>query len=144
MAQMTECVASSISRWHGCKAEYYLLSCSTHSDLRWRGDGRRGPSVYFSEAATNKLLPQALNRGERHRIADTASYLYTKVELLGRNSSPRTPNLGKNKMRIYFSAAGQSFGHFGHEGTSTYVMATRKRTGKRARPASRSAVLWMR
>ena len=27
----TECVASSISRWLGCKAEYYLLSCSTHS-----------------------------------------------------------------------------------------------------------------
>ena len=26
-----ECVASSISRWLGCKAEYYLLSCSTHS-----------------------------------------------------------------------------------------------------------------
>ena len=59
MAQMTECVASSISRWHGCKAEYYLLSCSTHSDLRWRDDRRRGPGVYFSEAATNKLLPQA-------------------------------------------------------------------------------------
>ena len=59
MAQMTECVASSISRWHGCKAEYYLLSCSTHSDLRWRVGRRRGPGVYFSEAATNKLLPQA-------------------------------------------------------------------------------------
>ena len=26
-------------------------------------------------------------------------------------SSPRPPDLGKNKMRIYFSAAGQSFGH---------------------------------
>ena len=103
MAPMTECVASSISRWHGCKAEYYLLSCSTHSDVRWRDDRRRGPDVSFSEVATN--------RGERQRIADTASYLYTKVELLGRNSSPRTPNLGKNKMRIYFSAAGQSFGH---------------------------------
>ena len=59
MAQMTECVASSISRWHGCKAEYYLLSCSTHSDVRWRDDRRRGPGVYFSEAATKKLLPQA-------------------------------------------------------------------------------------
>ena len=47
MAQMTECVASSISRWHGCKAEYYLLSCSTHSDVRWRDDRRRGPGVYF-------------------------------------------------------------------------------------------------
>ena len=41
MAQMTECVASSISRWHGCKAEYYLLSCSTHSDVRWMDDRRR-------------------------------------------------------------------------------------------------------
>ena len=46
--QMTGCVASSISRWHGCKAEYYLLSCSTHSDLSWRDDRRRGPGVYFS------------------------------------------------------------------------------------------------
>ena len=64
MVQMTECVASSISRWHGCKAEYYLLSCSTHSDVRWRDDRRRGPGVYFSEAATNKLVTQALNRGE--------------------------------------------------------------------------------
>ena len=42
---------------------------------------------------------------------ETASYLYTKVEFLGRNASPRTPNLGKNKMRIYFSGAVQSFGH---------------------------------
>ena len=33
----TECVASSISRWHGCKAEYYLLSCSTHSVLIMEG-----------------------------------------------------------------------------------------------------------
>ena len=56
---MKECVASSISRWHGCKAEYNLLSCSTHSDVRWRDDRRRGAGVYFSEAATNKLLPQA-------------------------------------------------------------------------------------
>ena len=31
MFQIMECVASSISRWLGCKAEYYLLSCSTHS-----------------------------------------------------------------------------------------------------------------
>ena len=45
MAQMTECVASSISRWHGCKAEYYLLSCSTHSDVRWMDGKRRGPGV---------------------------------------------------------------------------------------------------
>ena len=52
MAQMMECVASSISRWHVCKAEYYHLSCSTHSDGRRR-------DVFFSEAATNKLLPQA-------------------------------------------------------------------------------------
>ena len=42
----TECVASSISRWLGCKAEYYLLSCSTHSVLRlqrrgWMDDIRR-------------------------------------------------------------------------------------------------------
>ena len=42
----TECVASSISRWLGCKAEYYLLSCSTHSVLRlqrlgWMEDIRR-------------------------------------------------------------------------------------------------------
>ena len=57
MDQKKDCVAFSISRWHGCKAEYYLLSCSTHSVLRWRDDRRRGPSVYFSEAATNKLLP---------------------------------------------------------------------------------------
>ena len=63
------------------------------------------------KADTNKILSKALSRNERHRVADTASYLYTKVELLGRHSSPRTPNLGKNKMRIYFSAAGQSFGH---------------------------------
>ena len=111
MAQMTECVASRISRWHGCKAEYYLLSCSTHSDVRWRDDRRRGPGVYFSEAATNKLLPQASNRGERPRIVDTACYLHTKVELLGRTSSPRTPYSGKNKMGIYLSTAGQSFGH---------------------------------
>ena len=55
MAQMTECVASSISRWHGCKAEYYLLSCSTHSDLRWRDDRRGVPGVYSSEPATNKI-----------------------------------------------------------------------------------------
>ena len=51
MVQITECVASSISRWHGCKAEYYLLSCSTHSDLRWRDHTRRGPDVYFSEVS---------------------------------------------------------------------------------------------
>ena len=35
------------------------MSCSTHSDVRWRDDRRRGPRIYFSEAATNKLLPQA-------------------------------------------------------------------------------------
>ena len=31
MVQIMALVASSISRWLGCKAEYYLLSCSTHS-----------------------------------------------------------------------------------------------------------------
>ena len=46
MFQIMECVASSISRWLGCKAEYYLLSCSTHSVLRiqrlgWMEDIRR-------------------------------------------------------------------------------------------------------
>ena len=55
---MTECVASSISRWHGCKAEYYLLTCSTHSVVRWRDARRRGPGVCFSEAAIYQLLSQ--------------------------------------------------------------------------------------
>ena len=46
MFPSTECVASSISRWLGGKAEYYLLSCSTHSVLRlqrlgWMDDIRR-------------------------------------------------------------------------------------------------------
>ena len=79
-----------VSNLHGCKADYYLLSGSAHSDVRWRDDRRRGPVVYFSEAATNKLLPQDYDRDERRRITDTVSYLYTKVELLGRNSSTRT------------------------------------------------------
>ena len=65
----------------GCKAENSLLSWSTHYDLRWRDDRRRGPDVNFSELATN--------RGERHRIINTASYLYTNVELLGRNLCTR-------------------------------------------------------
>ena len=73
MAPMTECVASSISRWHGCKAEYYLLSCSTHSDVRWRDDRRRGHGVCFSEAVTYHLFAQAKNRSERLRIINTAS-----------------------------------------------------------------------
>ena len=60
MVELTECVASSISRWHGCKAEYYLLSCSTHSDVRWKDDRYRGTGMYFlSEAATINLLLQA-------------------------------------------------------------------------------------
>ena len=52
MVHITECVASSISRWHGCKAEYYLLSCSTHSDLKVQGVGRVEGSqrFFFSEA----------------------------------------------------------------------------------------------
>ena len=75
----------------------------------------------FSEAASNNLLPQAYNKSERHRITDTASYLYRKVELVWLNFCPRffqcrrtilwTRGHRKNKMRIYFIAAGQSFGH---------------------------------
>ena len=53
MAQMTECVASSISRWHGCKAEYYLLSCSTHSDLRWLLSGYVLGSVNYFKLDTH-------------------------------------------------------------------------------------------
>ena len=52
----TECVASSISRWLGCKAEYYLLSCSTHSVLRlqrlgWMEAG--GYPAFFFDAVTS-------------------------------------------------------------------------------------------
>ena len=50
MAQMTECVASSISR-------------STHSDVRWRDGRRTGPGVYFfgsshSQAWSNGVVSQ--------------------------------------------------------------------------------------
>jgi len=96
---MRECVASSISRWHGCKAESYLLSCSTHSDFRWEDDRRRGTQgFYFSEAATKKLLPQAKDTGERHRIVDTASYLYREGQQLQRKFCPRPLYTGKKEM----------------------------------------------
>jgi hypothetical protein len=83
MAQMMECVASSISRWLGCKAEYYLLSCSTLSDVRRMDDRHRGSGVYFPEAATNTLLPQAQNRGESPIILDKnrATFKPTKCAL---------------------------------------------------------------
>ena len=120
MGQITECVASSISRWHGCKAEYYLLSCSTHMrDISrmgtWRSffEGSHSQAVAASLRLIRKALyhshselrlqkvelrtqartrceftsqPQAnplyTRHMERHRIADTASHLYTKLNLV--------------------------------------------------------------
>ena len=56
MVQIKECVASSISRWHGCKAEYYLLSCSTHSELRLQGVGKL-------EGTRRSFLMQSIRTG---------------------------------------------------------------------------------
>ena len=55
--------------WHGCKAEYYLLSCSTHSDLRWRNEGFKSSKGLGQSAHGRNLSPR---------------YLYTNEELLGR------------------------------------------------------------
>ena len=83
------------------------LSCSTHSDLRWRDDRRTEPDVYCSKAANNKLLPQNLNRWKRLCVVNTPCYPYAKPL----HQSLRTLYSGKYKMRIYLITAGQSFGH---------------------------------
>ena len=62
----TECVASSISRWLGCKAEYYLLSCSTHSVLRiqrlgWMDDIRRSFFKRWQHKCTTLHTTRSLN-----------------------------------------------------------------------------------
>ena len=62
----TECVASSISRWLGCKAEYYLLSCSTHSVLRiqrlgWMDDIRRSFFKRWQHKCTALHTTRSLN-----------------------------------------------------------------------------------
>ena len=62
----TECVASSISRWLGCKAEYYLLSCSTHSVLRlqrlgWMEDIRRSFFKRWQHKCTALHTTRSLN-----------------------------------------------------------------------------------
>ena len=74
-----------------CFWEILTVAMLSISMLFLGDDRRRGPGVCFSEATTNKPFPKALIRSERPRIVDAACYLYTKIELPGRTSSPRTP-----------------------------------------------------
>ena len=90
MPHWTECVASSISRWHGCKAEYYLPSCSTTSDLRWMmiGVGEDvglvdvwDPAFIFKAAATNECEQRSDRQTNKRSQAVRSSKLLHGVPL---------------------------------------------------------------
>ena len=80
MVQITECVASSISRWHGRKAEYYLLSCSTHSDLRLQGvgklEGTRRSFLMQSVRTVNNAHAKTKKRRQAHLLSAHSTVHY--------------------------------------------------------------------
>ena len=83
----TECVASSISRWLGCKAEYYLLSCSTHSVLRLQRFGWmvgiRRPFLFnrFQHKCMSYLMSRLSTRRDHWNISSASAQVMDRWQL---------------------------------------------------------------